>query len=65
MNENCNNCGSTEWEEYYEDRYGGAKSRDGRNETVCTIFQCEECESEGRRFEDGVDGTVTLTGALR
>jgi len=64
MNE-CKECGSNDWEEYYEKEYGGAKGGPRRDETVCTIFRCEDCESEGRRFEDGVDGTVTFTGEMR
>jgi len=66
MNEHCNNCGrATDWKEVYEREYGGAKGGTRRDETVCTVYRCKDCGAEGRRFEDGVDGTVTFTGAMR
>lgn len=62
----CNNCHSEEFEEVYADEYSGHKaSGRNRNDTTKTIFVCEDCGGHGRKFVDGVDGGVQLSGVLR
>jgi uncharacterized Zn finger protein len=61
----CNNCGSEEFEEVLSTSYDGHKGNRNRDDTEKIVFECEGCGQEGRKFIDGVDGTVTLSGVLR
>lgn len=61
----CNNCGSENMSEVYQEEYSGHKGGRSRNKTKKTIYLCRECSSEGREFVDGVDGGVTYSGVLR
>jgi hypothetical protein len=49
----------------YTDEYSGHKGSRKRDETTKTIFVCEECGGHGRKYEDGIDGGVQLSGVLR
>lgn len=65
MDESCNNCGGDEWTKFLETGQEGHKGGDRRDPTTKEVFECIRCGKEGRRFTDGVDGTVTLSGAFR
>lgn len=65
-NRECKNCGASDWREFEkaEKSYPDNPSRE-RSQTVRKVFICNNCDKEGRRFEDGHDGTITFAGALR
>lgn len=61
----CNNCNSDDLNEVYVDEYGGHKGGRKRDETEKTIYMCNDCGGHGRKYVDGVDGGVQLSGVLR
>lgn len=61
----CTYCNGTEWTLAYSDEYDGHKGSDDRDETEREVYKCDNCGREGRKFTDGVDGSVTFAGALR
>lgn len=61
----CNNCNSGDFTEAYTDEYGGHKGGRGRNDTTKTIYVCKECGGHGRKYVDGLSGSVQLSGVLR
>jgi uncharacterized protein with PIN domain len=61
----CNNCKSEEFVEIHSEEYSGHKGPHNRGKTVKTVYRCKSCGKQGKGFEDGVDGTITLTGVLR
>lgn len=61
----CNNCGSEDFTEAFSTEYSGHKGPHNRNETEKIVYECQGCGREGRKFIDGVDGGVTLSGCLR
>lgn len=61
----CNNCHEEEFNEVYTVEYSGNKGHSNRDETTKTIYVCEGCDKHGRKYVDGVDGGVQLSGVLR
>jgi hypothetical protein len=61
----CNNCNSEDFTEIHSDSYSGHKGGRNRDETEETVFRCEGCGKQGKKFVDGVDGTITFSGVLR
>lgn len=61
----CNNCHSEDFNEAYTDEYSGHKGSRKRDDTIKTIFVCKNCGGHGRKFVDGIDGGVQLSGVLR
>ncbi len=59
----CATCGSTDWEEIWENSY--PERRKERHRTVKTVYVCQNCGSEGRHFEHRAGGPDTYSGALR
>lgn len=61
----CNNCGESNWEKILEQGKNGHKGKRNRNPTKKVAYVCNNCDKEGRIFEDGVDGGITLSGMFR
>jgi hypothetical protein len=59
----CNNCGASDWDKLFD--IGYPEKRRDRDQTVKTVYRCEECGSEGRHFDRQSTGTEQLTGAMR
>lgn len=64
MSRECPRCDGT-LEQLLSESYGGHKGGRGRGDTERTVYKCDGCGAEGRRFVDGVEGTVTVSGVLR
>lgn len=60
----CRECGADSWTEVYKTAYSGHKGTDDRSPTRKSIFKCDGCGAEGRRFEDGPTGEITFSGAM-
>lgn len=62
----CNECGASDWNEIEAatTQYPERRSRDS-NKTTRRVFECRDCGSEGRKFEDGQSSNVQFSGALR
>lgn len=54
----CNNCGESNWEKILE-------KEKGKHGTVREVYRCNNCDKEGRKFTDGHNGHVMLSGAFR
>jgi DNA-directed RNA polymerase subunit M/transcription elongation factor TFIIS len=63
-NRECSKCGSTEWNLIVEKSYPDRESRE-RDKTEQEVYDCKECGAQGKRFEDGNDGVVSYSGAMR
>lgn len=61
---NCR-CGNSEWSNPLTKEYGGHKGSRKRDDTTMELYVCNNCGAEGRKFTDGVDGGVTLSGEFR
>lgn len=61
----CNECGSSDWDEVEGLEIGYPESRRERDQTIRRVFLCENCGTEGRRFEDGQSSSIQYSGALR
>ena len=59
----CNECGATNWNDIHESGY--PDRRRDRDQTIMTIYKCNECGAEGKHFEHNHQGTEQLSGALR
>jgi uncharacterized Zn finger protein len=59
----CNSCGATNWNDVYETGY--PERRNERDQTVKTIYKCENCGAEARHFEHKAGGPDTYSGAFR
>lgn len=60
---NCRECGASNWSKVAEMDY--PERRRERNRTVKEVYSCEECGTEGRRFNQQKNGTIQFSGALR
>jgi hypothetical protein len=65
MERECSRCGGWQWLKRFDDTYTGHKGQPDRSDTEKTVYECRQCGAEGRRFVDGVDGTMTFSGAMR
>lgn len=62
----CNRCDTSDWSELEGARtlYPERRDRD-KNKTERSVFICQSCGAEGRRFDDGQSGAITWSGAMR
>jgi hypothetical protein len=59
----CNECGASDWDFLFDKGY--PERRRERDQTVQSVYKCEECGAEGKHFDRQDSGTEQLTGAFR
>lgn len=62
MEKSCTNCGSSDWNELFNKDY--PEHRSDRDRTIQTVYECDECGAQGKRFEHNGGGPDIFSGAM-